>query len=312
MNQKAIDEMYMMRCLCLASQGRQHSRPNPMVGAVLVADGRIIGEGYHVRYGEGHAEVNAFRSVRAEDECLLPAATLYVSLEPCSHYGKTPPCADLIVQKRVKRVVVGCVDSFSEVCGRGIERLRAAGIEVIVGVMEEECRWLNRRFFKFHEQGIPYIIIKYAQSDDGFIDHDGHAYAFSTQLTRMAVHRLRAEEDAIVVGRVTAEREQPALNVRYWAGRNPRRFVLSGSFGVEQLFSVCREESLQSLIVEGGGETLRRFIAADLWDEIRVETAPVQLGSGTKAPDLPANAVLMSCRKIDGNEISCYRRASEI
>ena len=154
---KEIDEKYMRRCLQLAACGRNETRPNPIVGAVIVADGRIIGEGYHVRCGEGHAEVNAFASVSAADEALLPEATIYVSLEPCSHYGKTPPCADLIISKGVRRVVVGCVDSFASVKGRGIERIRAAGIEVVTGILEEECRWLNRRFFTYHEKGCPYI-----------------------------------------------------------------------------------------------------------------------------------------------------------
>lgn len=300
--------MYMERCLRLASLGRQWSRPNPMVGAVIVADDRIIGEGYHICCGKAHAEVNAFNSVRPEDEHLLPLATLYVSLEPCSHYGKTPPCADLIIAKGVPRVVVGCVDSFSEVSGQGIERLRQSGIQVDVGVLEQECRWLNRRFFKFHEQGLPYIIIKYAQSGDGFLDRDGHAEMFSTEVTRMLVHRLRSEEDAIVVGRVTDEREHPQLNVRHWTGRNPVRFVLSGYFGFDELFDACRRQSLQSLIVEGGGETLRRFIEAGLWDEIHVETAPVKVGRGTKAPELPTEAVLISEQMYGPNLVCEYRR----
>ena len=159
------DEKYMRRCIQLAKNGWQNAKPNPMVGAVIVsADGRIIGEGYHVRCGEGHAEVNAFASVRTEDEHLLPESTIYVSLEPCSHYGKTPPCADLIIKKGVRRVVVGCIDAFAEVQGRGIRKLREAGIEVEVGVLEEECKALNRRFFTFHREQRPYIILKWAQT----------------------------------------------------------------------------------------------------------------------------------------------------
>ena len=158
------DEKYMRRCIQLAKNGQQNAKPNPMVGAVIVsADGRIIGEGYHVRCGEGHAEVNAFASVRPEDEPLLPESTIYVSLEPCSHYGKTPPCADLIIKKGVRRVVVGCIDEFAEVQGRGIKKLREAGIEVEVGVLEVECKELNRRFFTFHREERPYIILKWAQ-----------------------------------------------------------------------------------------------------------------------------------------------------
>ena len=169
-----MDQLYMRRCLQLAANGRQNAKPNPMVGAVIVAaDGRIIGEGYHVRCGEGHAEVNAFASVRPEDEALLASATIYVSLEPCSHYGKTPPCADLIIKKGVRRCVVGCVDPFAAVQGRGIQKLRNAGIEVTVGVLEEECRELNRRFITFNEKRRPYIILKWAQTANAFLDDNG-------------------------------------------------------------------------------------------------------------------------------------------
>ena len=157
------DEKFMRRCIQLAKNGQQNAKPNPMVGAVIVsADGRIIGEGYHVRCGEGHAEVNAFASVGSEDEALLPGATMYVSLEPCSHYGKTPPCADLIIKKRIRRVVVGCIDEYAEVQGRGIKKLQDAGIEVEVGVLEAECKELNRRFFTFHRENRPHIILKWA------------------------------------------------------------------------------------------------------------------------------------------------------
>ena len=294
-NQIALDEKFMRRCIQLAKCGRNLSRPNPMVGCVIVADGRMIGEGYHVRSGEGHAEVNAFASVKVDDEKLLPQATLYVSLEPCSHHGKTPPCSDLIVRKGIRRVVVGCIDPFAEVQGRGIERLRNAGIDVTVGVLEAECRWLNRRFFTFHQKNRPYIILKWAQTADGFIDCDGKPLAISTPFTKLLVHKLRAEEDAILVGRVTDEREHPQLNVREWCGKSPVRFILSRSEirgarfeerdsrsekrgkiwvnSFEELFRECREQQLQSLIVEGGRETLQSFIDQDLWDEIRVETA---------------------------------------
>ncbi len=201
MRTETEDERYMRRCLQLARNGRQNAKPNPMVGAVIVsAEGRIIGEGYHVRCGEGHAEVNAFASVRPEDEPLLPEATVYVSLEPCSHYGKTPPCADLIIRKGVRRVVVGCKDEFAEVQGRGIRRLQEAGIDVKVGVLEEECRQLNRRFFTFHREQRPYIILKWAQTANGFIDDNGQPLSISSPFTHMLSHKLRAEEDAILVG----------------------------------------------------------------------------------------------------------------
>ena len=218
----------MRRCLQLAANGLQNARPNPMVGAVIVSSTQqILGEGYHQRCGEEHAEVNAFASVRPEDEPLLKDATLYVSLEPCSHYGKTPPCADLIIKKGVRRCVVGTVDPFAEVQGRGIQKLRDAGIEVTVGVLEEECQWLNRRFFTYHREQRPYIILKWAQSADGFIDRDFQPVQISNDETQMLSHKLRAEEDAILVGHTTFTRDQPQLTVRHWHGPSPQKMVLS-------------------------------------------------------------------------------------
>lgn len=229
-------EYYMRRCLQLARNGMLNAKPNPMVGAVIVsADDRIIGEGYHVRCGEGHAEVNAFASVKPEDEHLLKEATIYVSLEPCSHYGKTPPCADLIISKGVKRCVCGCIDPFAKVQGRGIRKLREAGIEVIVGVMEKECLELNRRFITFNTHSRPYIILKWAQSVNGFIDNDFKAFTFSTPFTKMLSHKLRAENDAILVGRVTDEREHPMLNVREWYGNDPTRIVLTHDTDIDEM-----------------------------------------------------------------------------
>ena len=315
-SQTLTDEKFMRRCIQLAACGRNLSRPNPMVGCVIVAGGRILGEGYHVRCGEGHAEVNAFASVRADDEKLLLEATLYVSLEPCSHHGKTPPCSDLIVRKGVRRVVVGCIDPFAEVQGRGVKRLRDAGIEVVVGVLEEECRHLNRRFFTFHEKNRPYIILKWAQTADGYLDDCGKPLAISTPFTKMLVHKLRAEEDAIVVGRVTDEREHPKLNVREWAGKSPVRFVLSSkssknAHSIEEIIQKCRERQLQSLIVEGGRETLQSFIDQDLWDEIRVETADgfhLTADKSTPAPLLPPNATLFLQQGFGSNIINYYKK----
>ena len=278
------DEMYMRRCLQLARNGMQNAKPNPMVGAVIVCDGRIIGEGYHVRCGEGHAEVNAFASVKPDDEPRLQDATIYVSLEPCSHYGKTPPCADLIISKGVKRVVVGCIDPFAQVQGRGIKKIREAGIEVTVGVLEEECKALNKRFFTFHSKHRPYILLKWAQTADGFLDDHGKAIAISTPFTKMLVHKLRAEYDAIVVGRVTDDREHPQLNVREWSGKAPYRYVLSHDNPIEKIIADCMANNRQSLLVEGGAKTLQAFIDAGLYDEVRIETAPFIVGGGTHAP----------------------------
>ena len=300
----------MRRCLQLARNGRQNAKPNPMVGAVIVVpvtqqpspvthhpssithhpfpSTRIIGEGYHVRCGEGHAEVNAFASVRPEDEPLLSEATMYVSLEPCSHYGKTPPCADLIIKKGIRRVVIGCQDDFAEVQGRGIKKLRAAGIDVTVGVLEAECRALNRRFFTFHRYARPYIILKWAQTANGFIDDHGQALAISSPFTQMLSHKLRADEDAILVGRVTDEREHPRLTVRHWVGRNPRRLIIDRLHPLN--LQSLHAHGVQSLIVEGGAQTLQSFIDQGLWDELRVETNLLQtVSGGTRAPLVPAN-----------------------
>lgn len=302
------DEKYMRRCIQLARNGRQNAKPNPMVGAVIVsADGRIIGEGYHVRCGEGHAEVNAFASVSAEDEALLAESTIYVSLEPCSHYGKTPPCADLIIKKGVQRAVVGCIDEFAEVQGRGVQKLRDAGIEVEVGVMEDECKALNRRFFTFHREKRPYIILKWAQTANGFIDDNGRAVKISSDFTAMLSHKLRAEEDAILVGRITDEREHPQLNVRHWDGPDPKRLVIDHQhpLNLESLHA----HNIQSLIVEGGAETLRSFLVQNLYDEIRVETNTMMtVSGGTRAPQIPKNVEVVSSKRYDGNVIVVYKR----
>ena len=330
-SQISLDEKYMRRCIQLAANGIQGARPNPMVGAVIClplspskgrrnsdalqlplpseragGEARIIGEGYHVRCGKEHAEVNAFASVRSEDEHLLPEATLYVSLEPCSHYGKTPPCADLIIKKGVKRVVVGCVDPFAEVQGRGIKKLREAGIEVTVGVLEQECQWLNRRFFTFHRENRPYIILKWAQTANGFIDDHFKPLMISNEQTQMLSHQLRAEEDAILVGHTTYDREQPQLTVRHWHGPNPKRIVLTHNRPIAQLMDDLYQHGIQSLIVEGGRQTHESFIEAGLWDEIRVETAPITVTDGTRAPQLPSNVSLLSRETYDDNTLYRY------
>lgn len=221
------DEKYIRRCIQLARNGLCNAAPNPMVGAVVVYQDRIIGEGYHARCGEGHAEVNALRSVR--DESLLKEATLYVSLEPCSHYGKTPPCADLIISKGIPRVVVGCMDPFPLVAGRGIRKLKEAGVDVMVGVLEEECRQLVQRFVTLNIRKRPYVTLKWAQSADGFMDRirqGGSPTVLSTPLTSMYVHKLRAEYKAILVGRRTALLDNPSLTTRNWYGPDPLRLVI--------------------------------------------------------------------------------------
>ncbi len=281
--------MYMRRCLQLARLGWQDAPPNPMVGAVLVCNGRIIGEGYHRRCGEAHAEVNAINSVRQQK--LISHSTIYVSLEPCAHYGKTPPCAQLIIDRKIQRVVVGCRDPFARVDGRGIAMLREAGINVTVGILEQECLWLNRHFITFHTLGRPYITLKWAQSKDGFIDRkrqspDEPPVIFSTPTTRALVHRLRARNEAIAVGSRTWELDHPSLTVRYWHGRNPLRCIINHDNPPESLVKELAKKGIQTLMVEGGSQTLQSFINAGLWDEARVETAPFILGDGEKAPKI--------------------------
>ena len=309
MEQLKTDEIYMQRCLQLARNGLQNAKPNPMVGAVIVSeDNRIIGEGYHARCGEGHAEVNAFASVRPEDEHLLGGATIYVSLEPCSHYGKTPPCADLIISKGVKRVVCGCIDPFAKVQGRGIQKIREAGIEVTVGVLEEECKAINKRFFTFNTLRRPYILLKWCQSTNGFIDNCFQPTMLSTPLTQMLSHKLRAEEDAILVGHTTDKRDHPQLNIRHWSGKNPKRLVLSHETSIDEILSKLYEAHCLSLIVEGGAKTHQSFLERGLWDELRVETAPLVFADGTRAPHLPGNIDLVSQEIYDHNIITTYKK----
>lgn len=322
------DEKYISRCIQLAQNGLCNAAPNPMVGAVIVYKDRIIGEGYHIRCGEGHAEVNAIRSVK--DEALLKESTIYVSLEPCSHYGKTPPCADLIISKGIPRVVIGCVDPFSLVAGRGIRKLQDAGIQVTVGVLEKECQELIRRFITFNTRKRPYITLKWAQSSDGFIDilrEGGSPVVLSTPLTSMYVHKQRAEHKAILVGRKTALLDNPSLTTRHWYGKNPLRLVIDkeltlpsslklfdGSvptgvftnrdkestdavryirldFGrpiIPQIADYLYEQKIQSLLVEGGSQLLQSFIDSGYWDEIYVEHSRTPLQQGVKAPLIPA------------------------
>lgn len=323
---KSEEEKYMQRCIQLAQNGLCNAAPNPMVGAVIVCDGKIIGEGYHIRCGEAHAEVNAIRSVK--DVSLLKRSTIYVSLEPCSHHGKTPPCADLIIAKQIPRIVIGCQDPFSKVTGRGIQKLRNAGREVIIGVLEPECQNLIRRFITFHTLHRPYITLKWAESVDGYIDiyrKDGNPVVLSSPLTSMLVHKRRAEHSAIMVGTNTAQLDNPTLTVRQWYGHNPVRIVLDRNQSLSpelhlfdgnvptlvftekahasypnldfipinyrqdilpQIMVVLYERGLQSLLVEGGSTLLQSFIDADLWDEIFIEKCPQTLHSGVKSPEM--------------------------
>ncbi len=317
------DELFMLRALELARLGIGQVSPNPQVGCVVVHDGKIIGEGWHQRYGGPHAEVNAIHTVA--DKSMLAESTVYVTLEPCSHFGKTPPCADLLIQHKVKKVVVATVDSNPLVGGKGIEKLRAAGIETVVGVCAELARELNKRFFTFVEKKRPYLILKWAQTTDGFIARSNFDSKWiSNAYSRQLVHRWRSEEDAILVGSGTALHDNPSLTVRDWSGRNPVRLVIDRQLKLPRTLhvfdgdalTICYNEKesfeekksvfikleqhlflphlltnlyerkIQSVIVEGGAQTLSAFLNENLWDEARIFTSRQTFGDGIQAPHL--------------------------
>jgi diaminohydroxyphosphoribosylaminopyrimidine deaminase/5-amino-6-(5-phosphoribosylamino)uracil reductase len=315
----------MSRCLQLAQLGAGNVAPNPMVGAVLVYNDLIIGEGFHQKYGEAHAEVNCIYSVGDESKPLIEKSTLYVSLEPCSHFGKTPPCSDLIIQQKIKKVVIGCRDIYEEVNGKGIERLRNAGIEVVTGILEKESKDLNKRFFTFHQKKRPYIILKWAQSVNAKIGSESERVLISNQYSNRLVHKWRSEEAAILVGKNTALKDDPALTTRLWKGNNPVRIVIDPKLELpsslrifneeartfvfnllknssaeniehirlnkkkflEEMLSSLYEKDIQSVIVEGGAKMLQSFIDHNLWDEARVITnLEMIIGEGIQAPEV--------------------------
>lgn len=316
------DRKYMRRALVLAASGRGEVSPNPMVGAVIVAQGRIIGEGWHRRFGGAHAEVNALASVKESDRRLIPESTIYVTLEPCSHYGKTPPCAEMIVRERFRKVVVAMEDPNEKVSGRGISMIRDAGIPVDVGLMAKEAEQLNIRFITAHRERRPYVQLKWARSADGFIAALQPAgapkpVAFSTPLSKVMMHRERAVADAILVGKGTLIADNPELSLRLWPGKEPRKVVLvSGDINdtglrlmsddntikigeymppAELCAMLYAEYGISSLMVEGGAEVLGEFIDAGMWDEIRRETAPITLGVGLREPSMPPCEIAQGC-----------------
>lgn len=317
----------MRRALQLAKMGDGSVSPNPMVGAVVVCNDRIIGEGFHRHWGGPHAEVNAINSVT--DKSLLAKSTIYVSLEPCSHYGKTPPCSKLIIDSKIPKVVVGSFDPFEKVSGRGIRMLREAGINVVTGVLENECNELNKTFIFAHRHKRPYIFLKWAQSADSFIAaSDGSPIKFSNPLSAMLMHRERSRYDAIMVGTNTVISDNPALTTRLWYGRNPRRitFDLHGNLPEDSIIAKAEDtiiikenkdlssimedlyskHSITSLMVEGGQKLLSGFLTADLWNEIRVEISPKIINKGVKAPYINTENFLTG--NIRGNKILLKRR----
>ncbi len=362
-------EQYIARCIEIARRGEYYVAPNPMVGAVLVGEpnpdpslkGRevILAEGWHERFGEGHAEVNCFKSLEKSKyrDIDLSKCTLFVSLEPCSHYGKTPPCAKLIIEKGVGRVVVGMLDPNPLVAGRGVKMLREAGIEVVVGVLEKECRELNKRFLMLHEHHRPYVVLKWAQTGDGFIDrnrrptpapslkggeneeHLQGALAISTERTKAIVHRMRAENMAIMVGTNTVIMDNPRLMTTHWEGRNPIRVTVdrhgripmeskiferkeSDYAGIDPVI-VYRERTdweyiledlagrgIHSVMVEGGTTLLSHIIETGLWDEMHIEVAPeITIGEGVAAPNVNLSDFNGDLEVVDGHKLyTIYRK----
>lgn len=319
----------MRRCLQLAKKGLGDTAPNPLVGCVLVLQDKIIGEGWHQKAGKAHAEVNAINSVKHQEQ--LKKATLYVNLEPCSHHGKTPPCSDLIIQKGIKKVVVGAKDPNPQVSGGGLEKLKQSGAQVEVGLLEKECKSVNKRFFTVQEQHRPYIILKWAQTQDGFIapktQKKGQPTWITNSFSKQLVHKWRSEEQGILVGLNTALKDNPKLNTRLWKGNNPTRILIDPNLKsfeerkqlhlydqtiktivctkqtvknkhnlifeqidfrkeiIPQIMQVLYKHNLQSVIIEGGRETLKSFIKTNSWDEARVFTGQSYFKTGIKAPD---------------------------
>lgn len=344
-----MHNQYMKRCLELAALGAGKTSPNPMVGAVIVHNGEIIGEGYTSPYGGPHAEVNAVRSVidqvgEAKARELFSESTIYVSLEPCAHFGKTPPCADMIVDMGFKEAVIACLDPFAKVNGLGLKKLQDAGIRTEVGVMEDEAKWVNRRFFTKLKEFRPYVILKWAETADGYFAPVSGQRWISNQASKQLVHKWRSEEDAILVGKRTAELDNPSLTVREWQGRNPKRILIDKNLELAESLSIFDEAAetiifnakktdwqgnrkyielenfdlylpqqilyqlylmdVQSIIVEGGRKTLDLFIQAGLWDEARVFVGTESWAEGIEAPKL--NGDLKEEIQVGSDQLKIY------
>ena len=332
MKQQSIDEMYMSRCIQIATNGLGTTYPNPFVGSVIVHNNKIIGEGFTSEYGGPHAEVNAINSVKNPE--LLKESTLYVTLEPCSHHGKTPPYADLIIKKEIPRVVIGTLDPFSKVNGQGYLRLLKNGVDVTLNILENECLELNKRFLTFHQKKRPYIILKWAQTEDGYMGRDDIQKWITNQYSKQLVHKWRTEEEAILVGKNTALIDNPQLNSRLWNGKNPLRIAIDKNLAiprsfhlfdqsqptvifnsledfeeenlilkkidfsekiVPQVIDYLFQKNIQSLIIEGGSDTIQYFIETNLWDEARILSSDTIWNEGILAP------------RIKGTRIGKYR-----
>lgn len=300
------DAFFMERCLQLAQLGIGRVQPNPLVGSVITYEGKIIGEGWHQQFGQAHAEIHAIQSVKNRE--LLKKSTLYVNLEPCSHYGKTPPCTEEIIRQGIPKVVIGTLDPYERVNGKGVRQLQNAGVEVKHTVIPEKCRFLNRRFFTFHEKKRPYIILNWAKTKNGFIDvkRDNYpkkiAYWITNEELRSLVHQWRSEEEAILIGYNTLVNDEPKLTTRFFSGKNPipvivhrdkiqihnEDFIFANEKSkIENVFYFLYQKKITSVLVEGGRKTLNMFIEANIWDEARILTGNVAWKEGTYAPTLP-------------------------
>lgn len=340
---KMTDELYIQRCIELARKAVGETYPNPLVGSVIVHNGKIIGEGFHKKAGENHAEINAINSV--ENPELLKESTIYVSLEPCSHFGKTPPCAEKLVEIGFKKVVIGTLDSHEKVNGKGKRLIENAGIEVVSGILEKECQDLNKRFFTFHQKKRPFVILKWAESGDGFLDKNYKPYQIGNALTKQFVHQIRSEEHAILVGTQTALNDNPSLTTREIVGRNPVRILIDFDLKVPQDFKIFNDEAktlvfntqkdfvennvhfikierenflenmmrklyehqIQSVLVEGGSFTLQQFIDLNLWDEaIVIKNKNLKLKNGTKAPQFFSKPI--KSENFEDNWVEFFRK----
>ncbi|MFV0604971.1 MAG: bifunctional diaminohydroxyphosphoribosylaminopyrimidine deaminase/5-amino-6-(5-phosphoribosylamino)uracil reductase RibD [Niabella sp.] len=343
----AQHEVYMARCIELAQRGMGNVAPNPMVGAVLVYNGKIIGEGYHQQYGKAHAEVNCITEALKIAPELIPKATLYVSLEPCAHYGKTPPCADLIIQHKIPKVVIGCRDIFAQVNGSGIEKLKGNGVDVMEGVLEKAAIELNKRFFTAVKYKRPYIVLKWAQTNNGFMAADNvERLMITNSLTKRLVHKWRSEESAILVGAKTVITDNPLLDNRYWYGKSPVKIIIDPSANCDTNLSLFKQGEkviiantgkdnvgsriiylkidegnflhdlmlklhklkIQSVFVEGGRHTLQSFINAGLWDEIKLLTnTKLVIDAGLHAPQI-TNALKTDAFYILNDRIEIFKK----
>ena len=340
------DEFYMQRCLDLAENALGKTYPNPIVGCVIVHEGKIIGESWHKKAGDAHAEVNAINSVK--DKTLLSTSTLYVSLEPCVHYGKTPPCSELIIKHNIPHVVVGCKDSFSKVSGKGIQSMRESGIKVDVDVLKDKCVESHKRFFTFHNKKRPYIILKWAETNDGFIAPTkqklGEPFWITSKESKTLVHKWRSQESSILIGANTAKLDNPSLTVRLWNGNNPLRIVIDENLKLnnnlnifnnsaktlvfnnkknivfdnieycmidfnsihQEIMKSLYNKGVHSLIIEGGRETLQSFIDIGLWDEARVFVGNKNLENGVHAPKIKEKYI--SEEMVSSDLLRRYRR----